>query len=169
MAHPWINRELYEAILHFEESEAAQEYYYRVMDTEIERNGIRDTVRNQILRVYAMLFCDDMGAEAGKPATPEDVEATADRLYLGEARFDPKHWYRMRYHFPVIDEDNYDRFAALVITDLNAGLLHDMAKEEGRMLLVGEPNPLLMSPEERKHQHLRSVKLPDIVQEEASQ
>ena len=169
MAHPWINRELYEAILHFEESDAAQEYYYRVMDTEIVRNGIRDTVRNQILRVYAMLFCDEMGAEAGKPATPEDVEATADRLYLGEARFDPKHWYRMRYHFPVIDEDNYDRFAALVITDLNAGLLHDMAKEEGRMLLVGEPNPLLMSPEERKHQHLRSVKLPDIVQEEASQ
>ena len=169
MAHPWINRELYEAILHFEESEAAQEYYYRVMDTEIGRNGIRDTVRNQILRVYAMLFCDEMGAEAGKPATPEDVEATADRLYLGEARFDPKHCYRMRYHFPVIDEDNYDRFAALVITDLNAGLLHDMVKEEGRMLLVGEPNPLLMSPEERKHQHLRSVKLPDIVQEEASQ
>ena len=167
MAHPWINRELYEAILHFEESDAAQEYYYRVMDTEIVRNGIRDTVRNQILRVYAMLFCDEMGAEAGKPATPEDVEATADRLYLGEARFDPKHWYRMRYHFPVIDEDNYDRFAALVITDLNAGLLHDMAKEEGRMLLVGEPNPLLMSPEERNHQHLRSVKLPDIVQEVA--
>ena len=169
MAHPWINRELYEAILHFEESDAAQEYYYRVMDTEVERKGIHDTVRNQILRVYAMLFCDDMGAEAGKPATPEDVEATADRLYLGEAHFDPKHWYRMHYHFPVIDEDNYDRFAALVITDLNDGLLHDMAKEEGKMLLVGESNPLLMSPEERKHQHLRSVKLPGISQEESSQ
>ena len=46
MAHPWINRELYEAILHFEESDAAQEYYYRVMDTEIERQGTYDTVRN---------------------------------------------------------------------------------------------------------------------------
>ena len=31
MAHPWINRELYEAILHFEESDAAQEYYYRII------------------------------------------------------------------------------------------------------------------------------------------
>ena len=161
MAHPWINRELYEAILRFEESDAAQEYYYRVMDTEVERNGKRDSVRNQILRTYAMLFCDDMGAVAGYLATPQDVEATADRLYLGEARFDPKHWYRMRYHFPVIDEDNYDRFAALVIADLNAGPLHDAAKEGGEMLLVGALDPLLLSPEERQRQALRPVRLPD--------
>ena len=68
MTHPWINRELYEAILRFEDSDAAQEYYYRIMDTEVERNGKRDTVRNQILRAYAMLFCDDLGAVAGQPA-----------------------------------------------------------------------------------------------------
>ena len=164
MAHPWINRELYEAILNFEDSDAAQEYYYRIMDTEVERNGRRDTVRNQILRTYAMLFCDDMGAVAGQLATPGDVEATADRLYLGEACFDPKHWYRMRYHFPVIDEDNYDRFAALVIADLNAGSLHEAAKHGGEMLLVGEANPLIMSPEERRRQPLRAVN-PEIAQE----
>ncbi len=165
MAHPWINRALYESILHFEESEEAQDYYYRVMDTEIERSGVRDTVRNQILRAYAMLFCDDLGAVAGQLATEEDVEATADRLYLGEARFDPKHWYRMRYHFPVIDEDNYDRFAALVIADLNAGRLHDAAKEGGEMLLVGAPNPLTLSPEERKTQSIRTI-LPSEAEQE---
>lgn len=165
MAHPWINRELYEAILRFEESDAAQEYYYRVMDTEVERNGGHDTVRNQILCAYAMLFCDDIGAVAGQPATPEDVENTADRLYLGEARFDPKHWYRMHYHFPVIDEDNYDRFAALVISDLNAGKLHDAAKESGEMLLVGALNPLTLSPEERKQQHFRAIQFPESAQE----
>lgn len=161
MAHPWINRDLYEAILRFEESDAAQEYYYRVMDTEVDSRSGRDTVRGQILRAYAMLFCDDLGAVAGQPATPQDVETTADRLYLGEARFDPKHWYRMRYHFPVIDEDNYDRFAALVIADLNAGPLHDAAKEGGEMLLVGALDPLLLSPEERQRQALRPVRLPD--------
>ena len=160
-AHPWINRKLYEAILSFEESEEAQDYYYRIMDTKIERGGVPDTVRNQILRAYAMLFCDELGAVAGQLATEEDVEATADRLYLGEARFDPKHWYRMRYHFPVIDEDNYDRFAALVISDLNAGSLHDAAKQGGEMLLVGAPNPLIMSPEERRAQSLRRVKVPE--------
>ena len=143
MAHPWINRKFYDAILHFEESDAAQDYYYRVMDTAVERKGSQDTVRNQILRAYAMLFCDDVGAVAGVPATPEYVEATADRLYIDQAHFDPQHWYRMRYHFPVIDEDNYDRFAALVIADLSAGPLHDEARYGGRMLLVGEANPLV--------------------------
>ena len=158
MAHPWINRALYEAILCFEESEEAQDYYYRIMDTPVERNGTRDTVRNQILRAYAMLFCDELGAVAGQLATEEDVEATADRLYLGEARFDPKHWYRMRYHFPVIDEDNYDRFAALVIADLSAGPLRDAAVNGGGdMLLVGELNPLSMTPEERATQRVRTV------------
>ena len=162
MAHPYINRELYEAILHFEESDAAQEYYYRVMDTEIVRGGKRDTVRSQILRTYAMLFCDDMGAVAGQKATVQDVEATADRLYLGEARFDPRHWYRMRYHFPVIDEDNYDRFAALVIADLSAGPLHESAAGGEGMLLVGELNPLAMSTEERQHQTVRAISAADL-------
>ncbi|MBO5555987.1 MAG: hypothetical protein J5927_02275 [Oscillospiraceae bacterium] len=165
MAHPWINREFYEAAAHFEESEAAQEYYYRVMDTEVERNGVRDTVRNQILRAYAMLFCDDIGAMAGQKASQEDVEATADRLYVGALRFDPRHWYRMRYHFPVIDEDNYERFAALVISDLSAGPLHEAAKNGGDMLLVGAPNPLTMSQLERERQPVRVAVMPDAGQE----
>lgn len=157
MAHPLINREFYEAILCFDKSDAAKEKYYRVMDTKVELNGKSDTVRNQILRVYAMLFCDDIGAIAGQAATPEDVEATADRLYVGEIRYDPQHWYRMRYHFPVIDEDNYDRFAALVIGDLSAGPLHDAAKDGDNMLLVGESNPLIMSPEKRSAQNYRRI------------
>ena len=162
MAHPLINREFYEAILHFEESDRAQEYYYRVMDTEVESRGRKDTVRNQILRAYAMLFCDDIGAVAGQLASPEDVEITADRLYVGEMRFDPKHWYRMQHHFPIIDEDNYDRFAALVIADLCAGPLHDSAKEGGDMLLVGAVNPLIMSSEEREKQKVRSIHFGDL-------
>jgi len=165
MAHPWINRKLYDAIRSFDESDAAQEYYFRVMDAEVERNGVRDTVRNQILRAYAMLFCDELGKAAGELASPQDVESTADRLYLGEARFDPRHWYRMRYHFPVIDEDNYDRFAALVIADLNAGSLHDAAKNGGDILLVGAPNPLTISAEERRRQRLRPVHVPESAQE----
>ena len=162
MAHPLINREFYEAILHFEESDRAQEYFYRVMDTEVESRGRKDTVRNQILRAYAMLFCDDIGAVAGQLASPEDVEITADRLYVGEMRFDPKHWYRMQHHFPIIDEDNYDRFAALVIADLSAGPLHDSAKEGGDMLLVGAVNPLIMSSEEREKQKVRSIHFGDL-------
>lgn len=157
MAHPLINRGFYDAIVRFEISDEAKDTYYRIMDTEVERNGKKDTVRNQILRAYAMLFCEDMGIEPGQPATPEAVESTADRLYVGEMRFDPKHWYRMRHHFPVIDEDNYDRFAALVIADLNAGPLHETSKDGENMLLVGEKNPLIMSEEERKHQVIRSV------------
>lgn len=165
MAHPWINREFYEATLHFEESETAQDYYYRVMDTEVERNGVRDTVRNQILRAYAMLFCDDIGAVAGQKASPEDVEMTADRLYVGELRFDPKHWYRMQHHFPVIDEDNYDRFAALVIADLSAGPLHETAANGEGMLLVGALNPLIMSREERAKQKVRTISPADLTAE----
>ncbi len=162
MAHPLINRDFYEAIIHFEESDSAQELYYQVMDTEIERYGRRDTVRGQILRVYGMLFCEDVGIGPGQPATPEAVEETADRLYVGRMSFDPKHWYRMKHHFPVIDEDNYDRFAALVIADLNAGPLHDTARDDDNMLLVGEPNPLIMSSEQRQHQHLRRVEMGEI-------
>ena len=157
MAHPLIDRAFYDAIVHFEEDEAAQEYYYRVMDTAVERNGIRYTVRGQILRVYAMLFCDDIGARPGQAAGPDEVERTADRLHTGSMGFDPQHWYRMRYHFPVIDEDNYDRFAALVIADLNAGPLHDAAVSGGEMLLVGEEDPLSMTPEQRRRQTVRAV------------
>ena len=144
MAHPLINKAFYEAVLHFDDSEAAQETFYTVMDTVIDRNGKKVSVRNQILRAYAMLFCDDIGAVAGQAAGPDDVEATADRLHTGNMGYDPKHWYRMQHHFPVIDEDNYDRFAALVIADLSAGPLHDAALRGEDMLLVGEMNPLIM-------------------------
>ena len=165
MAHPLINRAFYEAILHFEESEEAQDTYYRIMDTKVERNGKQSTVRQQILRAYAMLFCDDIGAVAGHMASPEDVEATADRLFVGELRFDPRHWYRMQHHFPVIDEDNYDRFAALVIADLSAGPLHETAANGEGMLLVGALNPLIMSREEREKQKVRTISPADLTAE----
>ena len=165
MAHPLIDRAFYEAILHFEESEEAQDNYYRIMDTKVERNGKQSTVRQQILRAYAMLFCDDIGAVAGHMASPEDVEATADRLYVGELRFDPRHWYRMQHHFPVIDEDNYDRFAALVIADLSAGPLHETAANGEGMLLVGALNPLIMSREERAKQKVRTISPADLTAE----
>ena len=160
MAHPWINRDFYEATVRFEESDAAQELYYRVMDTPVERNGKQDTVRGQILRTYAMLFCEDLDLAPGQPASFEDVEATADRLYIGELAFDPEHWYRMMHHFPVIDEDNYDRFAALVIADLSAGPLHEAAINGGQMLLVGALDPLAMSREERENQTYHVAGLP---------
>ena len=157
MAHPLINRALYDAIIRFDQDEEAQEYYYRVMDTQVDLNGRVETVRAQILRTYSMLFCDDLGAVAGQQAGPDEVEATADRLYTGSMGFDPGHWYRMQHHFPVIDDDNYDRFAALVISDLNAGPLHDAALSGGDMLLVGELDPLHMTAEQRKNQRLRAV------------
>ena len=157
MAQSLIDRRFYEAILHFEESDEAQDIYYNTMDTAVVRNGRTYTVRDQILRAYAMLFCDDIGAVAGQAASPEDVAATADRLYVGELSFDPKHWYRMQHHFPVIDEDNYDRFAALVIADLRAGPLHEAAASGDAMLLVGELNPLAMSSEQRRRQKVRRV------------
>lgn len=152
-----IARELYEAIIHFDRSEAARDYYYRVMDTLVERGERRGTVREQVLRAYAMLFCEDLAP--GQPAGPEEVEATADRLYTGGMGFDRKHWYRMRHHFPVIDDDNYDRFAALVISDLKAGPLHDAALNGGDMLLVGEADPLHMTREQRASQQLRPVEI----------
>ena len=165
MAYPLIDRAFFEAILRFEEREEAQELFYRVMDTEVERNGKTDTVRTRILRAYAMLFCDDLGAVAGQVASAEDVEATADRLYVGEMGYDPKHWYRMQHHFPVIDEDNYDRFAALVISDLSVGPLHESALNGDGMLLVGELNPLIMSSEQRRRQKLRRVSPMDLPDE----
>ena len=159
MAHPLINRAFYDAIVRFDHDEAAQDYYYRIMNTIVERGGKRETVRNQILRTYAMLFCDDIGAVAGQAAGPDEVEATADRLHTGSMSYDPAHWYRMRYHFPVIDEDNYDRFAALVIADLSAGPLREAAVNGGDMLLVGEANPLGMTQEQRQNQRVRRVKI----------
>ena len=162
MAQQLIDRSFFEAILRFEESEEAQETFYRVMDTSVERRGRTYTVRDQILRAYAMLFCEDTDAAPGRKATAEDVEATADRLYVGEMRFDPKHWYRMQHHFPVIEEDNYDRFAALVIADLKVGPLHESAAGGDGMLLVGEPNPLTMSAEQRRNQKLRAVSVDDL-------
>ena len=162
MAHPLINRTFYEAILHFEESDAAQEKYYTVMDTPVKYGGKHSTVRDQILRCYAMLFCEDIGAVPGCAATAEDVEATADRLYVGEPKFDRHHWYRMQHHFPVIDEDNFDRFAALVIADLAAGPLHAAAADGNGMLLVGDRDPLIMSPEERHHQTVRMISGEDL-------
>ena len=59
MAHPLIDKNFYDAILRFEESDEAQETYYRVMASTVERNGKIYSVRDQILRAYAMLFCDD--------------------------------------------------------------------------------------------------------------
>ena len=159
MAHPLINRALYDAIIRFDSDEAAQEEYYRIMDSTTERGGRQMTVRTQILRVYAMLFCDDIDLEPGQPAGPDEVEATADRLYYGDLGFDPAHWYRMGHHFPVIDEDNYDRFAALVVSDLCAGPLHDAMLAGGDMLLLGEPDPLHMTREQRKSQHVQTVEL----------
>ena len=157
MTYSLIDRKFYDAIKNFEKSEKAQDYYYKVMDTEIEREGVRDTIRNRILRVYAMLFCEDVGAVPGKPAGPEEVEKTADRLYLGSAGFDPQHWYRMQHHFPIIDEDNYDRFAALVIADLNAGPLREAAVNDGDTLVVGEADPLHMTRKDRMEQKVKAV------------
>lgn len=157
MAHPLIDRALYDAITRFDVDEAAQEAYYRIMDSTVQRGGRQMTVRALVLRAYAMLFCDDFGLAPGQEAGPDEVEATADRLYTGKAGFDPAHWYRMGHHFPVIDEDNYDRFAALVISDLSAGPLHDAMLAGGDMLVVGEPDPLHMTPEQRRSQHMQPV------------
>jgi len=159
MSHPLINRALYDAIIRFDTDEAAQEEYYRIMDSPLQRGDRMTTVRTQILRAYAMLFCDDFNLEPGRPAGPDEVEATADRLYHGGLGFDPAHWYRMGHHFPVIDEDNYDRFAALVISDLSAGPLHDAMVAGGDMLLLGEPDPLHMTPEQRRRQRVQPIDL----------
>ena len=158
MPHPLIDRAFYEAITHFDESDTAQETYYRIMETVTESGGRKDTVRNQILRTYAMLFCEDYALAPGQPAGPDEVEATADRLHTGTMGYDPRHWYRMQHHFPIIDEDNYDRFAALVIADLSAGPLHEAAVNGEDMLLVGEPNPLDMTPSQRRRQRVRVIR-----------
>ena len=155
-----IGRKLYESIVNFENSRDAQDEFYRIMDEKsgkIGKDGHELTIREQILKVYGMLFCEDTGLADGKPAGIDDVIATADRLYIDSAGYDRDHWYRMKYHFPVIDEDNYDRFAALVISDLKSGPLHEAAQKDGKMLVIGEADPLHMTSEQRRTQQLRSV------------
>ncbi len=156
-------RKFYESIVDFEKSSEARDHYYTVMDMLTGRknkNGGDETVRDRILKAYATLFCEDAGLESGVPAGVDEVADTADRLYIGGAKYDPQHWYRMKYHFPVIDDDNYDRFAALVLSDMNSGPLREAALNDGETLVVGEPDPLGMTPEERKSQKVRSVSLP---------
>jgi hypothetical protein len=156
-------KKFYEAIVNFEESDEAQEHYYKVMDTLTGRknkNGSDETVRDRILKAYAMLFCEEANLEPGEKAGVDEVADTADRLYIGDAGYDPQHWYRMKYHFPVIDDDNYDRFAALVLSDMNSGPLHEAALNDGDTLVVGEADPLHMTKQQRENQVLRSVTLP---------
>ena len=156
-------KKLYEAIVHFEESEDSQDYYYMVMDSLTGRknkNGNDETVRDRILKAYGMLFCEDSGLEVGEKAGAQEVSDTADRLYIGGAGYDPEHWYRMKYHFPVIDDDNFDRFAALVLSDMNSGPLHDAALNDGETLVVGEADPLHMTAQQRQSQQLKRVSLP---------
>ena len=156
-------KKLYEAIVHFEESDEAQEYYYTAMDTLTGRkdaSGADETVRTRILKAYGVLFCEDLGLAPGAAAGVDEVAGTADRLYIGEAGYDPEHWYRMKYHFPIIDDDNYDRFAALVLSDMNAGPLHDAALNDGDTLVVGEADPLHMTAQERQNQNIKAVTVP---------
>ena len=156
-------KKFYDAIISFEESEDSRDYYYEIMDTPTgarNKSGSDETVRDKVLKVYGMLFCEDSGLKAGDKAGVQEVADTADRLYIGGTGYDPQHWYRMKYHFPVIDDDNYDRFAALVLADMHSGPLHDAALNDGETLLVGEADPLHMTPEQRKSQHLTKVSLP---------
>ena len=158
-----INRKFYDAICDFEKNEEAQNVFYETLFTKtgkVNKDGHEEIVRDVILRAYATLFCDDMDLPIGALAGIDEVEATADRLYIGSVGFDPDHWYRMHHHFPVIDEDNYVRFAALVIADLRAGDLHDALLNDGDMLIVGEADPLHMTKEQRKKQKTFVVSLP---------
>ena len=156
-------KRFYDAIVHFDESEEAQEFYYQVMDTPTGRknkSGSDETVRDRILKAYGVLFCEEAGLEPGDKAGVDEVADTADRLYIGGTGYDPQHWYRMKYHFPVIDDDNYDRFAALVLADMNSGPLHDAALNDGDTLVVGEADPLHMTAEQRQNQKVKSITLP---------
>lgn len=164
MAENKIGREFYEAIVRFDESDDAKDYYYSVMDTKTGRvapGGHEETIKDRILRAYGLLFCEDTGLPPGECAGADEVTATADRLYLGSVGYDPEHWYRMKYHFPVIDDDNYDRFAALVISDLHSGPLHDAAVTDRKMLIVGEADPIGMTKEHRRNQKTMAVDLPE--------
>ena len=60
MAHPLIDRAFYEAIVNFDHSEEAQDYYYKIMNSntgKTSESGKPETVRDLLLRVYAALFC----------------------------------------------------------------------------------------------------------------
>ena len=156
-------RKFYDSIVRFDESEEARDFYYQIMDTPTGRtnkNGGEETVRDRILKAYAMLFCEDADHGPDDAAGVDEVADTADRLYIGSAGYDPQHWYRMKYHFPVIDDDNYDRFAALVLADMNSGPLHDAAVNDGDTLVLGEPDPLKMTPEQRRNQTVTVIKFP---------
>ena len=162
MANKYIDKRFYDALVNFGKSDEARDYYYKVMDemTEKEKkNGQKETVREMLLRVYATLFCEDTKMANAPYADADDVADTADRLYIGSIGYDSNHWYRMKHHFPVIDDDNYDRFAALVITDLNCGILHDSAINDGMTLVMGEASPLSMTMEQRQKQSAVSVTL----------
>lgn len=153
-------RKFFDAIVNFDEDEQAQDYFYEVMNSATGRknlNGTDETVRDRVLKAYAVLFCEEFDLEPGAPAGVDEVAETADRLYIGSMGYDPNHWYRMKYHFPVIDFDNYDRFAALVIADMNSGPLHEAAINDGDTLVVGEADPLHMTAEQRKNQKIKSV------------
>ncbi|MBO5610317.1 MAG: hypothetical protein J5929_08160 [Eubacterium sp.] len=157
-----IDRKLFDSICSFEVDEAAREYYYESMYSKtgkLKNDGNEEILKEKILRIYAALFCDDMDLPLGALAGFDEVDATADRLYIGSVGLDPEHWYRMHHHFPVIDEDNFERFAALVITDLKAGELHELLVNEGKTLVIGEADPLSMTSEQRKNQETRSVKV----------
>ena len=161
-----IDRKLFDSICSFEEDEAAREYYYESMYSKtgkLKKDGNEEILKEKILRIYAALFCDDMDLPLGALAGFDEVDATADRLYIGSVGLDPEHWYRMHHHFPVIDEDNYDRFAALVIADLSAGPLREAVVHGGDMLLVGALNPLSMTKEEREKQEIREVRFQEMM------
>ncbi len=155
-------KEFFNAIVNFDDSEQAQDYFYEVMDSVTGRknnDGTDETVRDRVLKAYAVLFCDECNLEMGQPAGVDEVADTADRLYIGSMGYDPNHWYRMKYHFPVIDFDNYDRFAALVIADMNCGPLHEAAINDGDTLVVGEADPLHMTAEQRMNQKVKPIKI----------
>ena len=162
MGKMFIDEKFYKSILDFEDSDEAQDYYYKIMDEHTGKkaaDGHEETVREQILRIYGVLFCEDTQMSSAPYADVDDVADTADRLYIGSVGYDSEHWYRMKHHFPIIDDDNYDRFAALVIADMNYGPLHDAALNDGDTLVVGEADPLHMTPEQRKNQKIKSISL----------
>ena len=71
----------YDAIVHFDESEEAKEFYYQVMDTPTGRknkSGSDETVRDRILKAYGVLFCEEAGLEPGDKAGVDEVADTAD-------------------------------------------------------------------------------------------
>ena len=78
-----INREFYEAILNFEKNEASRQYYYETLYSKTGRilpDGNEEIVKNVILRVYGILFCEDLDLAPGAEApvlnflTDEQVE-----------------------------------------------------------------------------------------------